>query len=39
MVCPNEACDFHETGTVRPLVPSTTAMKPEDMPSWESHGG
>ena len=35
MVCSNEPCDFHEAGTVRPLVPTTTAMRPEDMPTWE----
>ena len=34
MVCPDESCDFHETGKVRPLVPTTTATRPEDMPTW-----
>ena len=34
MVCPDEACSFHETGTVQPLVLSTQPMKPEDAPTW-----
>ena len=29
----DEGCDFHETGIVRPLIPTTQATKPEEAPS------
>lgn len=31
-------CGFHETGKVRPLIPSTTSTKPEDAPSLLNGG-
>jgi hypothetical protein len=43
MVCPGSSwprpkgvCDFHETGEVRPLIPTTTATRREDMPTWKA---
>ncbi len=31
--CITPDCDFHETGVVRPLIPTTTAISPQDAPS------
>ena len=31
--CPTEGCTFHETGMVRPLIPSTIATNSQDAPS------
>lgn len=39
MVCPTIGCTFHDTGTVSPLIPSTTPIKPEDAPTWEGYHG
>lgn len=38
MICANEGCDFHDSGIVRPLVPTSMPIKAEDAPSWENYG-
>jgi len=35
IVCPTEGCGFHETGVIRPLIPTSTAIKPKDAPTLE----
>ena len=41
--CPTEGCSYHETGFVRPLIPTIKPTKPQDAPHglWpniDSHG-